>query len=933
MFDQVDAHRYGRFYAFHGNRYTIALCANSGLNTHAFITTNTIPTILACDTDGCGAPNGPSIVSFIPPASGLYRIYYFNGDCPNLFPPESYIQVEIGCEPVPPPSNDDPCGAISLATGASCDLTASTNVAATASQLNIPGLSIPSCTNALYQGGDVWFTTTVPSSGLLGIATEELDICAGAFALYTAPACSGPFTALSGGCTSVGMTGPASEPALVFDAAGAGLAPGTTIYIRYWERNGNENGSFGICAYEVFPPLNDGPCEPHPLPLGNTCAWSNTSTLYATPSVVADPSCASAQIINDVWYSFTVPHPLPEDWIGVVVDHSSLPPLDLSMAWYRLTPPPCTPQVLTEIACSASGSINSAAIGLELLPGETILIRVWGEQWSGSFDICAYTEQPPDNDGPCSAEPLMVNYGCLLSTYTMLGASGSGISPPGTANVSLPDCGAPVDADVWFTVEMPPNGIILFDTQAEELSDAAMAVYHVISGSCDDGDLELQQVDDACAEDGSEQGPGSEMMPYLMVDDPTLAGETLYLRLWRQATEEPGGTFGLCARRVDPPPGDCYYTLIMNDSAADGWGGSYVSVCVCGECNDYTVNGSQASINIGANVGQTLSVSYNAAGGFQNQNSYILTQYNIPVYQSGTPPPAGTVMVTTISCDLPLPPPSDCAGAVWLCSMQPHLGEIYDNFGVVDLDGSNKGCLEEGENEGIWLAFQNYLPGHLAFQITPIGSSETIFNFAVWGPHILPGWAAPDELVWQGIQSSCSPASEPIRCSFSEGIGPKGLMYDDGLPLNEAASGSGQLRHLTMGACETYLIYIDRRAGSAPFFLTWTQAPSSHQPMAHIQCMETCDITVGGPPHTANLASAIYPNPNDGLFTLANIGARSNALIQVTDLGGRIIHAQRVRSHAGGEQVLDLTGVIAAGTYMLTIDAESGRQVHKLVVQ
>ncbi len=105
-----------------------------------------------------------------------------------------------------------------------CNLTPASNIGANNSATNNPSIGLPPACNGanpLYQGADVWFTTTVPASGLIGIYTEESSICAGAFQLYTATACNGTFTSLPGNCSMVGLTGPTSEPAIIFNAAGS----------------------------------------------------------------------------------------------------------------------------------------------------------------------------------------------------------------------------------------------------------------------------------------------------------------------------------------------------------------------------------------------------------------------------------------------------------------------------------------------------------------------------------------------------------------------------------------------------------------------------------------------------------------------------------------------------------------------------------------
>ncbi|MDQ3102165.1 MAG: hypothetical protein M3R08_12310, partial [Bacteroidota bacterium] len=194
-----------------------------------------------------------------------------------MYPAGTMMNVVVTCTPIAPPPNDNPCAAIVLPlNGTACNYVGGDNVAATntgaAAPVGIGNVPIPACAGAGYQGADLWYSVVVPPTGLIGIQTTEL-LCAGAFELYTTTNCgSGPaFSPLPGSCTTVGQTGPTSVPATVYDAS---ALVGQTVYIRYWERNGNENGSFQICAYAPQPPPNDAPCSAIALPLNTSCVPS-----------------------------------------------------------------------------------------------------------------------------------------------------------------------------------------------------------------------------------------------------------------------------------------------------------------------------------------------------------------------------------------------------------------------------------------------------------------------------------------------------------------------------------------------------------------------------------------------------------------------------------------------------------------------------------
>ncbi len=145
-----------------------------------------------------------------------------------------------------PPNNNTPCNAYALPTVTpNCNFQTYTNLGSAGSSVATPtgcGGSAPY--QGGYQGGDVWFSVVVPASGTLDIHTLSIDFTDGAMALYSGP-CSSPTLVQ---CDD--DSGPGTMPYIY----ATGLTPGTTMYIRVWEYNNNNNGQFGIC---VSTPDND----------------------------------------------------------------------------------------------------------------------------------------------------------------------------------------------------------------------------------------------------------------------------------------------------------------------------------------------------------------------------------------------------------------------------------------------------------------------------------------------------------------------------------------------------------------------------------------------------------------------------------------------------------------------------------------------------
>ncbi|MFN4026617.1 MAG: fibronectin type III domain-containing protein [Flavobacterium sp.] len=183
-------------------------------------------TLIECDDDD--SANG--LMSYITrsgltPGSTIYiRVWEYGNDNNGSFG----ICVS---SPVPP-INDDPCGAIDLNVNTSCSYQSFSTSGATPTT----AVTAPSCGN--YLGGDVWFSATVPSNGIIRIDTNSNAITDGSLAVYT------------GNCGSLSLLqcdADSSNNGLMPYLNLTGLTPGSTIYIRFWESGNDVFGTFSIC--------------------------------------------------------------------------------------------------------------------------------------------------------------------------------------------------------------------------------------------------------------------------------------------------------------------------------------------------------------------------------------------------------------------------------------------------------------------------------------------------------------------------------------------------------------------------------------------------------------------------------------------------------------------------------------------------------------
>lgn len=296
-------------------------------------------------------------------------------------------------DPLPPPANDNPCGAIDLTVGSngSCSMAQYTNANATSTS----GPPAPGCSS--FTGGDVWFKFTVPASGSVVLNSNVGVIIDGGMAIYSSSdnTCSGTFTLIE--CDD--DDSPNGNMPFI---SRSGLTPGATIFVRFFEYGNDNNGTFDICATE---PFNNNDCASATAlsvsaNLTCTTALTGQSTLYSNQS---QTSC-SGTADDDVWYSF----------VATTGSHI-----------VTLSNVTGAPTMVTQVFSGTCGSLTSLICGTTytttvtgLTVGNTYYIRVHTSSGSGtyatSFDICVTTVTPP---------------ACTTNTAPTNGATGVSLTP------------------------------------------------------------------------------------------------------------------------------------------------------------------------------------------------------------------------------------------------------------------------------------------------------------------------------------------------------------------------------------------------------------------------------------------------------------------------------------------------------------------------
>lgn len=712
-------------------------------------------TLVACDDN-----NGPGNMSYLArtglTAGATYYVRVWgNGGATGTF---DICAVA--------PLNDDPCTAYALAVNSTCTNTAASNVQAT----NTAGVPAPTC--ASYTGGDVWFSFVAPVNGVANIETVAGTMTDSGMELYSATACNGTFTSIQ--CDNNNGPGNMSE------ILRTGLTAGQTYYIRLWGLSG-ATGTFNICVWATPPPANDDPCGATALTVGTSCnAVGSTNVGSLSTAGVPAPTCASYSG-GDVWFTFVAP---ASGMANISTSSNGL--TNSGMELYSATA--CN-GTFTSIECDdddGPGSM-SAINRTGLTPGQTYYVRMWGSGGArGTFNICVYDPAPPSNDSPCTAIALPLNTSCVNGSYTNDNATLS-------AGIPAPGCGGLNNnsKDVWFSFVAPSTGNINFNFTAGTLSDPAMALY--VATACN-GTFSLIECDD-------DDGPGSD--PFLYLYD-LVPGTTYYLRVWGDGNN--AGTFSLCAV-VPPITGNCFYALQMIDSGGDGWGGSTVGVSInSGPYTNYTLTtGNRSVAYIPINLGDILVLNYTAAGGFQNEISYILQSGFGILFSAGPTPGTGIVYAHTNDCVAPAPPKEDCYGGLTVCGSSTINANPAGTGLKPDLNANTRGCLSNDERQGTWFNFSPSAGGVLEFTIVPSNASND-YDFAVWGP---------------STSLSCPPSATPYRCSYSSASGNTGLLVGAG-DDTENSGGDKFVNAMTVTAGEVYVLYVSNWSQSGlSFDLTW----------------------------------------------------------------------------------------------------------------
>ncbi|MEZ5016137.1 MAG: HYR domain-containing protein [Flavipsychrobacter sp.] len=406
------------------------------------------------------------------------------------------------------PSNDDCSGAILLNVDTVCHYDTFNNYNATASV----GVPSPGC--GFYQGGDVWFKATVPSSGNIRVEVRGITSINAQFAIYT-DSCAA-LTWYS--CNQLNPDRTISDPALA----------GKDIYIRVYKYNSATGGIFRICVWEPPVPINNNCADAIMLNVDTSCNKVSYTSKYSTgqpTSVAPNPSCGFYQG-GDVWFKFIMP----------------------ASGNIRFELTGDAPQyAIYKGSCGSFSQVLCAQLNYEKtyidtsLAGDTLYLRVYryNSEEGGDFDVCVWEPTIPVNNN-CT-DPIMLNVDTVCNSGLYSNAYATGES---TTIAPNPTCGFYQGGDVWFKFVAPASGIFRVEAKGFGMNPQ----YAVFSGSCG----AFSQIMCAQLDAGK------------TVINPSVGGDTLTLRVWNYNTEE-GGNFEICVWEPEIPVNDDCADAIMLD--------------------------------------------------------------------------------------------------------------------------------------------------------------------------------------------------------------------------------------------------------------------------------------------------------------------------------------------------------------------------------
>jgi subtilisin-like proprotein convertase family protein len=341
------------------------------------------------------------------------------------------------------PANDDPCNATALTVGTTCVFTQYTNLAAT------PSASVANPTCGFYTGGDVWFTAVVPANGFLVLDAQGGDVLDGAMSLYTGNNCNN--------LTQVACDDDGSATPLMPSISQTGLAPGSTVWIRFWSANGTAAGTFSLCARQGVPcnqqPNNSSCATSEPFCTGVSTDYCNTTGvpslgsggIYGCLGSTPNPAFYSLNISSPGTINFTISQQSPAG-VGLDVDYAIWGP-------FANQADMCAGLSATNIvSCSFSGAAIENATIANALTGQWYMVLI--TNFSGQTGVINFNQTNTGQAGAATTNCNIVTAlpgPCVGGRYAVSGTVTVPVPPStGTCTITNSCGGTPVVLNAPF---------------------------------------------------------------------------------------------------------------------------------------------------------------------------------------------------------------------------------------------------------------------------------------------------------------------------------------------------------------------------------------------------------------------------------------------------------------------------------------------------
>lgn len=496
----------------------------------------------------------------------------------------------------------------------------------------------------------------------------------------------------------------------------------------------------------------------------------------------------------------------------------------------------------------------------------------------------------PANDDCANAEAITVGVDCT----TLISGDNTDATLDGP-DTNCEDPGANV-LDVWYTVNSGSESFLSIDLVPADpdVQDWAFAVYT----SCGGGEV-------TCV-----------VTPGVPQNVPVTTGTDYWIRVWSNPDYGTGGPFTLCVtpgENVPVPPNDLCADAVVQSLAIGG------SVVVNGTNAGALNNENEAvpcvweAFSISACADVHLSFcGITPAWSFFNLRLYTNCAFTDPItpgsyelcpdgnqercYSNLAPGtyyyPVGQVenavgpYVLTFSaepCGTDAPANDECEGAIALTPTSECAPQFFaPTCASQSLPAMTYNDFTGDANDDVWYSF-----------------AATAVDMTVGGAPV-----GNMDIALQLFSGSCGSLT-PIAC---------GDLGGGGAPDDMLATG------LTIG--ETYYVRVyDFRTQFA-----------FEQPGYDLCVVEGLGSGVGVEEEVAIKNASIFPNPNDGDFTVQVDPGTPQVTVTVLDMAGRVLHTRLLRPDTNGSMQLALRGTLATGLYVVRMDDGRHRREVRLVV-